>query len=126
MGCNWHASHYFSLFFVYVGKTTVAKMYAEILGKLGLLSKGEVVMKTASDFVGDVIGSSEKTTRDILRSADGCVLVIDEAYGLCPQSGADPYRTAVLDTIVEQVQAKPGVVMQRERNRECSILNFWC
>ena len=47
----------------------------------------------------------------------GNVLVIDEAYGLNPMYGSsgggvsggqDPYRAAVIDTIVEQVQGKPG------------------
>ena len=96
------------------GKTTVARLYGAILGKMGLLSKGDVVLKNSSDFLGDVLGSSEKTTRDILRAAEGSVLVIDEAYSLysggSDGAGAnnDPYRTAVVDTLVEQVQAKPG------------------
>lgn len=88
-------------------------MYGRILADLGLLSKGEVVYKCASDFIGDVLGSSEKTTRAIIESAQGCVLVIDEAYALFsggkgPNAGNDPYKTAVIDTIVEQVQATPG------------------
>jgi SpoVK/Ycf46/Vps4 family AAA+-type ATPase len=95
------------------GKTSVAKLYGTILADLGLLSKGEVVYKCASDFVGDVLGSSEKITRGIIESAEGCVLVIDEAYALYsggkgPNGNNDPYKTAVIDTIVEQVQAKPG------------------
>ena len=95
------------------GKTTVAKLYGQILADLGLLSKGEVVYKCASDFVGDVLGSSEKITRAIIESAEGCVLVIDGAYALYsggkgPNGNNDPYKTAVIDTIVEQVQAKPG------------------
>jgi hypothetical protein len=69
------------------------------------------VLKTASDFVGSVLGASESTTRAILQSAEGCVCVIDEAYGLhsgvggigASLGGGDPYRAAVLDTIVEQV-----------------------
>ena len=65
------------------GKTTVAKVYGQLLAEMGLLSKGEVLCKVSSDFTGDVIGSSEKNTRDILRAAEGCVLVIDEAYSLC-------------------------------------------
>lgn len=70
-------------------------------------------MKCASDFVGEVLGSSEQVTQGILKSAEGCVLVIDEAYSLysggSTGSGTnDPYKTAVIDTIVEKVQAKPG------------------
>jgi SpoVK/Ycf46/Vps4 family AAA+-type ATPase len=95
------------------GKTTVATLYGKILVDLGLLSKGEVIEKCASDFVGDVLGSSEKTTRSILQTAEGNVLVIDEAYSLYsggqgPSASNDPYKTAVIDTIVEQVQARPG------------------
>jgi SpoVK/Ycf46/Vps4 family AAA+-type ATPase len=94
------------------GKTTVAKLYAGILRDLGLLSKGDAVLKTASDFVGSVLGASESATRAILKSAEGCVCVIDEAYGLhstvggagVSGGGGDPYRTAVIDTIVEQVR----------------------
>jgi SpoVK/Ycf46/Vps4 family AAA+-type ATPase len=87
------------------GKTTVAQIYAEILRDFGLLSKGEVIMKAASDFIGNVLGESQRNTSAIIKSAEGCVLVIDEAYGL---HGKDPYKTAAIDTIVEQVQGVPG------------------
>lgn len=96
------------------GKTTVAKLFAGVLNDLGLLSKGEVVLKTASDFVGSVLGESESKTRAILKASEGCVLVIDEAYSLSGAfgwggtGGGDPYRTAVVDTLVEQVQNVPG------------------
>ena len=95
------------------GKTTVASIYGRILADLGLLSKGEVILKCASDFVGEHLGSSEKITQGILKSAEGCVLVIDEAYSLYTGSSTgsgtnDPYKTAVIDKIVEKVQAKPG------------------
>jgi hypothetical protein len=61
-----------------------------------------------------VLGESEKSTKGILASTVGKVLVIDEAYGLCGQTGdgggsqADPYKTAVIDTIVAEVQSTPG------------------
>lgn len=88
-------------------------MYGRILTDLQLLSKGEVILKCASDFVGEVLGSSEQITQGILKSAEGCVLVIDEAYSLYSGGSTgtgtnDPYKTAVIDTIVEKVQAKPG------------------
>lgn len=70
-----------------------------------------VVVKNPSDFVGDVLGASEKTTKGILSSTVGKVLVIDEAYGLYSSStgqSADIYKTAVIDTIVAEVQSVPG------------------
>ncbi|KAK4124691.1 P-loop containing nucleoside triphosphate hydrolase protein [Parathielavia appendiculata] len=96
------------------GKTTVAKLYGEILGTLGLLSKGEVVVKNPSDFVGAHLGQSEQQTKGILAATIGKVLVIDEAYGLYSGGGSeggatsDPYKTAVIDTIVAEVQSVPG------------------
>lgn len=40
------------------------------------------MVKNPSDFLGAVLGESEKKTAAILDAALGCVLVIDEAYGL--------------------------------------------
>ncbi|KAK4061577.1 uncharacterized protein Triagg1_10286 [Trichoderma aggressivum f. europaeum] len=91
------------------GKTTVAKLYGEILATLGLLSNGELVMKTPADFIGSHLGQSESQTKGILASTIGKVLVIDEAYGLYGGKGVtDPYKTAVVDTIVGEVQNVPG------------------
>ncbi|KAK0261276.1 hypothetical protein LTR35_017885 [Friedmanniomyces endolithicus] len=83
------------------GKTTVAKMYGKILADIGMLSNGVVIMKTPADFIGNVLGGSEANTKGILGAAIGKVLVIDEAK-------SDPYRTAVIDTIVAEVQNVPG------------------
>jgi Holliday junction resolvasome RuvABC ATP-dependent DNA helicase subunit len=96
------------------GKTTVAKLYGQVLADIGLLSNGEVVVRNPSDFVGDVLGASEKTTKGILASTVGKVLVIDEAYGLSDTGAgskyapADAFKTAVIDTIVAEVQSVPG------------------
>jgi len=95
------------------GKTTVAKLYGSILADMGLLSKREVIVKNPSDFIGSVVGGSEENTKKILKSAAGKVLVIDEAYGLHAGGGVgggnkDPFKTAVIDTIVAEVQNTPG------------------
>jgi hypothetical protein len=73
-----------------------------------------VIVKNPADFVGSVLGESEKNTKGILASTVGKVLVIDEAYGLYSGnadgggSQTDPYKTAVIDTIVAEVQSTPG------------------
>ncbi|KAF5657235.1 DNA dependent ATPase DNA helicase B [Fusarium heterosporum] len=94
------------------GKTTAAKLYGEILKDLGLLSNGELVVKNPADFVGAALGQSETQTKGILAATVGKVLVIDEAYGLFGggANGAvvDPYKAAVVDTIVAEVQSVPG------------------
>jgi replication-associated recombination protein RarA len=96
------------------GKTTIAKLYGQILADLGMLSKGEMILKNASDFIGSFLGKSEEMTRGILEQSKGSVLVIDEAYGLYSSTNStgagqnEPYREAVINTLVEQVQGKPG------------------
>ena len=86
------------------GKTTCATIYGKMLKALGILAKGEVVQKTASDFIGSVVGQSADKTNEILRNAKGKVLVIDEAYNL----NDTLYGKQVLDTLVEKVQGNPG------------------
>ena len=65
--------------------------------------------------MGSVIGGSEQQTKGILAATQGKVLVIDEAYGLYGGSAgtgsgasSDPFRQAVVDTIVAEVQSTPG------------------
>ncbi|KAK5113595.1 hypothetical protein LTR85_010824 [Meristemomyces frigidus] len=95
------------------GKTTVGKLYGQILCSLDILSSGDFIQKKGQDFIGRYIGESETKTRKILDSAKGKVLFIDEAYMLDPtrsahSSGADPFRQGVIDTIVGEVQNSPG------------------
>lgn len=74
-----------------------------------------VIVKNPADFVGSVIGKSEKNTKGILASTVGKVLVIDEAFGLfggdtCDKIGTqtNQFKTAVVDTIIVEVQSTPG------------------
>uniref|UniRef100_A0A0G4I8T0 AAA+ ATPase domain-containing protein n=1 Tax=Chromera velia CCMP2878 TaxID=1169474 RepID=A0A0G4I8T0_9ALVE len=82
------------------GKTTCAHLYGRLLKHLGLLSSGDVVSKTASDLIGDVVGASQKKMGDIINGARGKVLLIDEAYALDDSL----YGKQALDVIVEKVQ----------------------
>ena len=91
------------------GKTTVAKLYGQILAEIGMLSSSECIVRTPADFIGSVLGESEKNTKAILDSTKGKVLVLDEAYMLSSTSKTgDIYRTAVVDTIVSEVHSVPG------------------
>ena len=95
------------------GKTTVANLYGQILKSLGMLSKGDTIVKNPQDFVGQVLGESEAKTKRILDNSKGCVLVIDEAYGLhASKKNNDPYKTAVIDTIVAEV-SKDAILQNR-------------
>ena len=86
------------------GKTTCAALYGQVLKHLHFLSSGDVVLKVASDFIGAAVGQSQTKAVDILKSAKGKVLVIDEAYSL--NDGL--YGKQVLDVLVEKVQGSPS------------------
>ncbi|KAE8452071.1 hypothetical protein EG329_002237 [Mollisiaceae sp. DMI_Dod_QoI] len=96
------------------GKTMVAKLYAQLLAEIGILSKGDVIIKNPSDLIGRYIGDSENNTRAALRSAMGSVLVIDEAYMM--YSGgpdgtgneSDSFRQGIMDTLVGEIQSEPS------------------
>lgn len=70
------------------------------------------MVKNPADFIGNVIGGSEANTKAILASTVGKVLIIDEAYMLAGNPGtssnADSFKTAVIDTIVAEVQSTIG------------------
>ncbi|KAG6919535.1 hypothetical protein DXG01_005125 [Tephrocybe rancida] len=96
------------------GKTSVARLYGQILADLGLLSDGEVVLKNPSDFMGSHIGESEEKTKGILANTVGKVLIIDEAYMLyggregTGSGSTDIFKTAIIDTLVAEIQNVPG------------------
>ncbi|KAL4740778.1 CHAT domain-containing protein [Aspergillus similis] len=97
------------------GRTTVGRLYGQILADIGLLSSGEVVFKNPSDFIEEYAGGSRKQTREILANAKGKVLIIDNAHMLYPgghQYGADNKeddpRLAVIDTLVAEADNVAG------------------
>lgn len=86
------------------GKTTVARIVAQILKENGILSKGQLVETNRGGLVGQYIGHTDPKTRAKVKEAIGGVLFIDEAYSLVPEDdGKDfgPEAVAALLTMME-------------------------
>ncbi len=85
------------------GKTTVARILAEIYRDIGILSKGHLIEVDRSDLVAGYIGQTAIKTKEKLDEAMGGVLFIDEAYTLAKDSGND-FGQEAIDTILKTME----------------------
>ncbi|MEH6996688.1 AAA family ATPase [Neobacillus drentensis] len=84
------------------GKTTVAKIYAELLKECGMLKRGHLIVASRADFVAGYVGQTAGKTKKKIREALGGVLFIDEAYSLLSQTAGD-FGKEVVDTLVDEM-----------------------
>lgn len=71
------------------GKTTVARIFADVLREEGLLDNGRLHQITVGDLVGNHVGETRIKTGEVCQKAKGGVLFLDEAYGLYQSGEAD-------------------------------------
>ena len=84
------------------GKTTVAKVYAELLKECGILKRGHLIVASRADFVAGYVGQTAAKTKKKIKEALGGVLFIDEAYSLFSSTTGD-FGKEVIDTIVDEM-----------------------
>lgn len=85
------------------GKTTVARLLAEIYRSLGVVERGHLVETDRSALVAGYVGQTATRTREVIESALGGVLLIDEAYALARGNENDFGREAI-DTLVKLME----------------------
>lgn len=87
------------------GKTTVARLMAQIYCALGILSEGQLVEVDRSGLVAGYVGQTAVKTKDVLKKAYGGVLFIDEAYALA-NGGANDFGQEAIDTLLKEMEDK--------------------
>lgn len=85
------------------GKTTVARMIGKLYQAIGVLPRADVIEVKRADLVGQYVGTTAKKTVDVVRSALGAVLFIDEAYQL-GEGGEGDFGREAIETLVQELE----------------------
>ncbi|RYH07737.1 CbbX protein [Tropicimonas sp. IMCC6043] len=86
------------------GKTTLARMMAGLLHRLGYVRKGHLVTVTRDDLVGQYIGHTAPKTKEVLKKAMGGVLFIDEAYYLYKPDNERDYGQEAIEILLQVME----------------------
>ncbi len=85
------------------GKTTVGRLLARIYRSLGVVVKGQLVEVDRSGLVVGFVGQTATKVKEVFDSADGGVLLIDEAYSLT-RGGEKDFGREAIDAVVKNVE----------------------
>ena len=89
------------------GKTTVARLLAQIFHTLGVVSKGQLVEADRGDLVAGYVGQTAPKVHEIVDRAVGGMLFIDEAYALTTDSPQD-FGAEAVATLLKRMEDDRG------------------
>ena len=86
------------------GKTTIARLLAQMYRAMALLQRGHLVEVDRAGLVGQYVGTTAiKTDRVVRRALDG-VLFVDEAYSLTPRDGRWDFGAEAVETLLKRME----------------------
>jgi stage V sporulation protein K len=86
------------------GKTTIARLLAQMYHSMGLLERGHLVEVDRAGLVGEYVGHTAAKTDRAIRRALGGVLFIDEAYALTPADGRMDFGAEAVETLLKRME----------------------
>ena len=86
------------------GKTTVARLLSDILYNLGYTKKNKLVEVSAKDLIAEYVGQTAGKTYNVLKSAFGGVLFIDEAYSIVDSGSNASFANDCMTTILRVLE----------------------
>lgn len=86
------------------GKTTVARILGKLFRELGLLRLGHLIEAARADLVASYVGQTATKVTDLVATARGGVLFIDEAYSLTSARISGDYGSEAIDTLLKLME----------------------
>ena len=87
------------------GKTTVARIVAEILYNLKYIKQNKLIEVSSKDLVAEYVGQTAPKTMAVIQKALGGVLFVDEAYSLASNKGqGSSYNEEAIATLIQAME----------------------
>ena len=92
------------------GKTTVARIIGDVLYQKQVISRPDGIEVSRADLVAEYVGQTASKTREVLKSALGGILFIDEAYTLS-NGGENDFGREAIDEILKFMEDNRDDIM---------------
>lgn len=86
------------------GKTTIARLLAQVYRSLQILSRGHLVESDRGDLVAGYVGQTALKVKEVVNNALGGVLFIDEAYALNPEGRGNDFGQEAVETLLKLME----------------------